>query len=141
MTSFRGEQTRLFQDIREVKKGLTWQKNIGWYGIAVFYTLGLIIFSWWAILLKSKENEFIEDKKASMAIIKRAKAFNPRLDSAQNSNILDFVSKPKIFDLYSHPDKYTFISVTDLKDLRREVKYLKGKSKSAEVNKTDSVSH
>jgi hypothetical protein len=114
---------------------------MGWYGIAVFYALGLIVFIWLGISLHEQQNKIREQEKASMAIIKRGMAFNPRLDSAQNSNIYDFVSQPKIHDLYLYPDKYTFISATELRNLRSKIKYLKGKSRSAEVNKTDSVSH
>jgi hypothetical protein len=140
MNLFRGEQTRLFQDIKEVKKGLTWQKNMGWYGIAVFYTLGLIIFSYWAYVLKGKENEVIK----AQAIVKLAKAYIPQLDTDKFMQEVYFINKHDFAkEVYYHPDKYTAVPIAELRDLRSKIKYLKGKNKSAEVNtlKPDSANH
>lgn len=135
---FRGENRKLSEDIEKVQKSLTWQKNMGWYGIAVFYTLGLIIFFWWAVLLNGKENEVKEAK----TIVKLAKAYIPSLDTNKFMQEVYFINKHDFAKrVYYHPDEYTDISIAELRDLRARIKYLKGKNRSAEVNKTDSVSH
>ena len=80
---------------------------MGWYGIAVFYTIGLIIFSYWAYVLNGKENEVTASKK----IVKTAKLLSPTLDTNAYKNIFDFMLKPKVEELYKHPDKYTVVPI------------------------------
>ena len=110
---------------------------MGWYGIAVFYALGLIVFVWLGISLNGRENEV----KEAQTVVKLAKAYIPRLDTNKFLEEIHFINKHDFArEVYSDPDKYTVISIEDLRNLRSKIKYLKGKSKSAEVNKTDSVS-
>lgn len=141
ITNFRTENRKITQDIEKVQKSLNWQKMLSLYGTAGFSAILAIIFIWWGISLHEAENELKEAKIASISIIKRAKKFNPQLDTVQNNTIFDFVTRPKIHDLYYYPDKYTFIPTAELKELRRTVKkYLKEKNKPAEVNQPDSLS-
>lgn len=111
---------------------------MGWYGIGVFYTLGLIIFSYWAFILNGKENEVIK----AQTVVKLAKEYIPSLNVTKFQEEVDFISKHDFAkEVYYHGDKYTVISIAELRDLRNKIKYLKGKNRSAEVNKTDSISH
>ena len=111
---------------------------MGWYGIGVFYTLGLIIFSYCVFILNGKEKEVIKAQK----VVKLAKSYIPKLDTDKFMQEVYFINKHDFAkEVYYHPDKYTAVPIAELRDLRSKIKYLKGKNRSAEVNKTDSVSH